>query len=104
MGLISIIALGGSIGLTVLVWKLGVIRFMVNIQNQRQARLENAFDDVDKQPERYSDSQKKLVKLVGRKSYFTYEFGTGRSATISFLGMFWLISFCLIMFGLIIYT
>ena len=104
MGIMLIIALAGSCLLTALIWKLGVIRFMTNVQNQRQARMDSAFDEVENHPEKYTEKQKKMMEMVGRKQLYTAYWGTGKSATLSFLGAIWLISFSLIMFGLIFYA
>lgn len=98
-----IIALVGSSLFMGVIWKLGVIRFMVNIQNQRQARTDEIFDELDNHPESFTEEQKKSLNRVGRKRLQTYEWGTGRHATISFTSVIWLLSFCFILFGLIIY-
>ncbi len=80
MGIALIIALGASVAFTVLIWKLGVIRYMVNVQNERQKRFR------------------------GGGNLHGVEWGTDRNAALSFAGAIWLVSFCLILFGLIVYA
>ena len=80
MEMVFYIALGVSIALTVLLWRLGAIRRMVNVQNERQKRFRGGWN------------------LHGA------EWGTGRSAAISFTGVIWFITFCLVFYGLILWA
>jgi len=79
-GMTLIIALGVSIAITVLLWRLGAIQRIVNVQNERQKRY------------------------LGRWNLRGAEWGTGRSAAISFTGAIWLITFCLVFYGLILWA
>ncbi len=79
-GMASIIALGVSIAFTVLLWRLGAIRRLVNVQNERQKRF------------------------LGQRNLRGAEWGTGRSAAISFTGVIWFITFCLVFYGLILWA
>jgi len=81
--LIFFIALGVSITLTVLLWRLGVIRRMVNVQNERQKRF----------------------RLYGIRNNWRYiEWGTGRNAALSFAGAIWTITFGIVFFGLVLWS
>ena len=95
------VALVVSVGITMLVWKLGVIQLMVSVQNRRQGRLDGAWKTMDEHPETLSEAQKRSLRAVGRRRLTTFQFGTGRSAAISFLGMFWCLSFGLTLFALL---
>ena len=104
IGLTVLIALAGSTAFVALIWKLGVIRAMTSVQTRRQQWSDDAFAEVENHPDKYTDAQRKAMNRIGRKALSSFTYGTGHSATISFLGMFWVLSFCLIMFLLIIYT
>ena len=78
LGIIFFIALGISIALTVLLWRLGVIRRMVDIQNERQKRFRGGWN------------------LHGA------EWGPGRNAALSFAGAIWTITFGIVFFGLLL--
>jgi len=80
MEMIFFIALGASIAFTVLMWRLGVIRRMVNVQNERQKRFRGGWN------------------LHG------VEWGTDRKAALSFAGAIWLITFGLVFIGLVLWN
>ena len=69
-----------STGLTVLLWKLGVIERMVKTQNERQKRM------------------------MGRSNLHGAEWGTGRSAAVSFTAAIWFVTLGVSFVALIIWT
>ena len=98
-----IIALAVSLIAVGLVWKLGVIRFMVNVQDRQQSSLDHLWKIMDENPDSLSDRTKRFLKVYGRKSLRTAKFGTGRHAAISFTIMIWFLSFGFTFFGLMWY-
>ena len=69
-----------STGLTVLLWKLGVIERMVKTQNERHKRM------------------------MGRSNLHGSEWGTGRSAAVSFTAAIWFVTLGVSFVALIIWT
>jgi len=106
--LIIIIPLVSSTVLTWLAWKLGLSARVVRLQNRRQQRweqmMDSATDAMEKNPDQYSEVNKKVINSLGRKSPNTYIGGTGRSAAISFLSAIWVTTFGLILFLTLILT
>ena len=75
-----IIPLVISTVLTVLLWKLGVIERMVKTQNERQKRM------------------------MGRTNLQGVEWGTGRSAAVSFTAAIWFVTLGVSFIALILWT
>lgn len=69
-----------STGITALLWKLGVIDRMVKTQNERQKRM------------------------MGRSNLHGAEWGTGRSAAVSFTAAIWFITLGVSFIALILWT
>jgi hypothetical protein len=104
-----LIALTVSLLCTFVLWKLGIIRFMAAFQTQMQSTRDKIYDKAESNPDDLTDSEKRSWdvaggKLVGKKFISTYEFGTGKSAVLSFTLIVWISIFGLTMYGLIMYA